>query len=71
MRMTRLRTVSPLPAAIMNGLAERLNRRAIIWGDHTAESETGRCAIEISQLGGAGSALGAALLPIHSSIMRS
>ena len=53
----------------MNGLAERLNRRAIIWGDHTAESETGRCAIEISQLGGAGSALGAALLAgMHSGV---
>lgn len=66
-----IRLMSPLPAAIMNGLAERLNRGAVVWGDHTAESETGRCAIEISQLGGAGSALGAALLPIHSSITRS
>ncbi|WP_230480749.1 ROK family transcriptional regulator [Sphingomonas sp. Leaf21] len=63
-----IRLMSPLPATIMNGLAERLNRRAIIWGDHSVESETGRFAIEVSQLGGAGSALGAALLPIHASI---
>jgi predicted NBD/HSP70 family sugar kinase len=62
--------MSPLPAPIMHGLAERLNRRAITWGDHVAESERGRYAIEISKLGGAGSALGAALLPIHASIAR-
>lgn len=66
-----IRLMSPLPAAIMHGLADRLNRRAIIWGDHVAASDRGRFAIEISELGGAGSALGAALLPIHASIARS
>jgi len=65
-----IRLMSPLPAPIMHGLAERLNRRAITWGDHVAASERGRYPIEISQLGGAGSALGAALLPIHASIAR-
>lgn len=66
-----IRLMSPLPATIMQGLAERLNCRNIIWGDHSIESDTGRHAIEISSLGGGGSALGAALLPIHASIMRS
>jgi predicted NBD/HSP70 family sugar kinase len=65
-----IRLMSPLPAPIMHGLAERLNRRAITWGDHVSASERGRYPIEISQLGGAGSALGAALLPIHASIAR-
>ena len=66
-----IRLMSPLPATIMHGLAERLNRRGIIWGEHSIDSDTGRHAIEISSLGGGGSALGAALLPIHASIMRS
>lgn len=65
-----IRLMSPLPSAIMHGLAGRLNRRAIKWGDHIVESEKERYDIEISQLGGAGSALGAALLPIHASIAR-
>ncbi|PVX29369.1 ROK family transcriptional regulator [Sphingomonas pokkalii] len=65
-----IRLMSPLPAAIMHGLADRLNRRAITWGAHVADSEKGRYDIEISKLGGAGSALGAALLPIHASIAR-
>jgi hypothetical protein len=52
----------------MHGLVDRLNRRAIKWGDHIAKSDKERYDIEISQLGGAGSALGAALLPIHASI---
>jgi predicted NBD/HSP70 family sugar kinase/biotin operon repressor len=65
-----IRLMSPLPAPIMRGLADRLNRGAITWGDHLAESEKGKFVIEISELGGAGSALGAALLPIHASIAR-
>lgn len=65
-----IRLMSPLPAAIMQGLAERLNRRAITWGDHVKDGERGRFDIEISQLGGAGSALGAALLPIHAASAR-
>jgi predicted NBD/HSP70 family sugar kinase len=65
-----IRLMSPLPAAIMHGLADRLNRRAIIWGDHSADSEKGRPEIKISQLGAGGSALGAALLPIHASVAR-
>ncbi|WP_245824552.1 ROK family transcriptional regulator [Sphingomonas azotifigens] len=65
-----IRLMSPLPATIMHGLAARLNGSALAWGDHIADSERGRFDIEISQLGGAGSALGAALLPIHASIAR-
>jgi predicted NBD/HSP70 family sugar kinase len=65
-----IRLMSPLPAAIMHGLADRLNRRAITWGDHIADSEKGRHEIKISQLGAGGSALGAALLPIHASVAR-
>ncbi len=65
-----IRLMSPLPATIMHGLADRLNHRAITWGDHIADSERDRYDIEISQLGGAASALGAALLPIHASIAR-
>ncbi|KTF70147.1 ROK family transcriptional regulator [Sphingomonas sp. HT-1] len=65
-----IRLMSPLPGPILDGLADRLNCRAITWGDHIAESEKGRFRIEISALGGAGSALGAALLPIHASIAR-
>ncbi|WP_333573931.1 ROK family transcriptional regulator [Sphingomonas sp.] len=65
-----IRLMSPLPAAIMRGLSDRLNRRAITWGDHVAARTWGRYAIEISELGGAGSALGAALLPIHASVAR-
>jgi hypothetical protein len=65
-----IRLMSPLPASIMYGLSDRLNRRAIAWGDHIASSEKGRFDIEISKLGGAGSAFGAALLPIHASIAR-
>lgn len=65
-----IRLMSPLPSGIMHGLADRLNRRAIKWGDHITESEKERYDIEISQLGGAGSALGAALLPIHASVAR-
>lgn len=65
-----IRLMSPLPAPIMQGLADRLNRRAITWGDHIAAREQGLCAIEISRLGGAASALGAALLPIHASVAR-
>ncbi|OAN62190.1 ROK family transcriptional regulator [Sphingomonas sp. TDK1] len=66
-----IRLMSPLPAPIMRGLAERLNRGAVIWGDHVAAREGGTFPIEISELGGGGSALGAALLPIHASIARS
>ncbi|QBM75805.1 ROK family transcriptional regulator [Sphingomonas sp. AAP5] len=65
-----IRLTSPLPATIMHGLADRLNRQAITWGDHIADSDKGRYDIDVSQLGGAGSALGAALLPIHDSIER-
>jgi predicted NBD/HSP70 family sugar kinase len=65
-----IRLMSPLPAPIMHGLADRLNGRAITWGDHVAARTRGRYAIEISGLGGAGSALGAALLPIHASVER-
>jgi len=66
-----IRLMSPLPATIMQGLAERLNRRNIIWGDHSIESDAGPRTVTISPLGGAGAALGAALLPIHAAIMRS
>ncbi|MDY0957253.1 ROK family transcriptional regulator [Sphingomonas sp. CFBP8993] len=66
-----IRLMSPLPAAIMQGLAERLNRRDIIWGEHGIESDVGHRAVTISRLGGAGAALGAALLPIHAAITRS
>jgi predicted NBD/HSP70 family sugar kinase len=65
-----IRLMSPLPATIMHGLAERLNGLPITWGDHAADSERGRYGIEISQLHGAGCALGAALLPIHASVAR-
>ncbi|MGN7999219.1 ROK family transcriptional regulator [Sphingomonas sp. 22176] len=65
-----IRLMSPLPAEIMNGLTDRLNRLAITWGDHVADSEKARFDIEVSPLGGAGCALGAALLPIHASIAR-
>lgn len=65
-----IRLMSPLPAEIMNGLTGRLNRLAITWGDHVADSEKARFDIEVSRLGGAGCALGAALLPIHASIAR-
>jgi len=65
-----IRLMSPLPSTIMHGLADRLNRGAIKWGDHIAESEKERYDIEISRLGGAGSALGAALLPIHATVAR-
>jgi predicted NBD/HSP70 family sugar kinase len=56
---------SPLPASLIARLAERLNRGQLVWGDHRAASE-----IEVSGLGGASTALGAALLPIHASIAR-
>ncbi len=65
-----IRLMSPLPAAIMHSLADRLNRRDIIWGDHRDESDAGRYAVRISPLGGAGAALGAALLPIHAAMTR-
>lgn len=65
-----IRLMSPLPVRIMTGLVRRLNDSAIIWGDHRAENALGRYEIEMSNLGGAGAALGAALLPIHASIAR-
>ncbi|MDQ1231131.1 ROK family transcriptional regulator [Sphingomonas sp. SORGH_AS_0879] len=65
-----IRLMSPLPTPIMQGLVERLNRRDIIWGDHSVESDIGRYTVEMSLLGGAGAALGAALLPIHATITR-
>ncbi|MEJ8629972.1 hypothetical protein P0F65_09470 [Sphingomonas sp. I4] len=66
-----IRLMSPLPAEIMQGLAEQVNRRDIIWGEHGIESDVGHRAVTISRLGGAGAALGAALLPIHAAITRS
>ncbi|MHA6768840.1 ROK family protein [Sphingobium ummariense] len=65
-----IRLMSPLPQAVMQGLADRLNRGGIIWGDHVSDRDKGSFNIEISQLGGAGAALGAALLPIHASVVR-
>lgn len=64
-----IRLMSPLPQAVMQGLADRLNRGGIIWGDHVSDRNKGSFNIEISQLGGAGAALGAALLPIHASVV--
>lgn len=65
-----IRLMSPLPQAVMQGLADRLNRGGIIWGDHVSDRDKGSFNIEISQLGGAGAALGAALLPIHASVVQ-
>ncbi|MFY9349456.1 MAG: ROK family transcriptional regulator [Sphingobium sp.] len=65
-----IRLMSPLPQAVMQGLADRLNRGGIIWGEHVRDSVQGSFNIEISQIGGAGAALGAALLPIHASVVR-
>lgn len=62
--------MSPLPQTVMQGLADRLNRGGIVWGDHVKDHDKGSFSIEISQLGGAGAALGAALLPIHASFVR-
>jgi hypothetical protein len=60
----------PFAARDLHGLADWLHRRAIKRDDHIAASEKERYEIEISQLGGVGSALGAALLPIHASVAR-
>lgn len=65
-----IRLMSPLPQTVMQGLADRLNRSGIIWGDHVRDRDEGSFDIEISQLRGAGAALGAALLPIHASVVR-
>jgi len=58
-----IRLSSPLPAALMNQLADRLNRGRLIWGEHRDKSA--RSDIRVSSLGGTSTALGAALLPIH------
>lgn len=65
-----IRLMSPLPQTVMQGLADRLNRGGIIWGEHVRDGVKGSFNIEISQIGGAGAALGAALLPIHASVVR-
>jgi predicted NBD/HSP70 family sugar kinase len=65
-----IRLVSPLPISIIQRLAHRLNKGPIVWGDPRSDREACRYDIEVSNLGGAASALGAALLPIHASIAR-
>jgi predicted NBD/HSP70 family sugar kinase len=66
-----IRLISPLPMSIIQQLADRLNNGPIVWGDHhRPDCEVGQYDIEVSTLGGAASALGAALLPIHASITR-
>jgi predicted NBD/HSP70 family sugar kinase len=65
-----IRLSSPLPKTIIEQLAERLNNGPIVWGDHRADCEVETFDIEVSSLGSASSALGAALLPIHASIAR-
>jgi predicted NBD/HSP70 family sugar kinase len=65
-----IRLSSPLPRPIIQQLADRLNKGPIVWGDHRVDRDVGQLAIEASNLGGASSALGAALLPIHASIAR-
>jgi predicted NBD/HSP70 family sugar kinase len=65
-----LRLMSPLPISLMQRLADRLNGGRLIWGDHRVLYNIAHCDIEVSELGGAGPALGAALLPIHASIAR-
>lgn len=65
-----IRLASPLPMKIMLQLADRLNAGPIIWGDHRAGRELEVPRIDVSLLGGASSAIGAALLPIHASILR-
>jgi predicted NBD/HSP70 family sugar kinase len=65
-----LRLISPLPMALMQQLADRLNKGPLVWGDHRGHCEIAACPIEVSKLGRAGPALGAALLPIHASIAR-
>jgi predicted NBD/HSP70 family sugar kinase len=54
---------SPLPGTLITRLADRLNGGKLVWGDHRTAS-----LVEASRLGGASTALGAALLPIHASI---
>lgn len=56
---------SPLPGTLITRLADRLNGGRLAWGDHRTV-----LAVEASRLGGASTALGAALLPIHASITR-
>lgn len=65
-----VRLSSPLPKTILERLAGRLNDGLIVWGDHRADCEVPSFDIEVSTLGSASSALGAALLPIHASIAR-
>jgi len=65
-----IRLSSPLPYHIIQKLADRLNDGPIIWGDHREDHEVETPAIDVSRLCGTSSALGAALLPIHASILR-
>ncbi|NOW44994.1 putative NBD/HSP70 family sugar kinase [Novosphingobium sp. SG751A] len=65
-----IRLASPLPSFIMQKLADRLNAGPIVLGDHHDDREIAIPPIDVSMLGGASSALGAALLPIHASILR-
>ena len=65
-----VRLSSPLPKSILDRLADRLNDGLIVWGDHRGDCEIPSFDIEVSSLGSASSALGAALLPIHASIAR-
>ncbi len=65
-----IRLTSPLPRAVVQQLADRLNDGMLVWGDHRADCEVPTFAVDVSHLRGASSVLGAALMPIHASMAK-